>query len=212
MLCYTIKKPLCHGGDMKHIRLIKSAISVQIIISAAYIVSGIICYALSPSLKSSAPLIYIAGLVSLWTGIASMLLALAAYATNRTGLNKDGSARPFACSQILFVATTAVYIGAWFTVYVALIKFIFVLKASAWWDRALFVLFFLPPAAVMALLTACMFFYYKENLSVTGIDLPVNPYSARNRTVAKLKVICVAVEAVAAAAYYCFIAIMGSCL
>lgn len=192
--------------NMKHIKLIKAAIKVLFFTSAGYIPVCALAYIFSDKLSAEAILTYAACAMGLWAKVAALVLSGAAWLVCSAGLNKTGSARPFVCSQLLVVGVAVVFIGAWLSIFVFILTFIFTLDPPVWWDKLLFTLFYLPEVAVMALTTACMFVYNKENLAVSGENLPANPYAKRIRTLSLLKTAAVTVEAAAAVGYYIFLA------
>ena len=194
---------------MKHIKLIKAAIKIMFFASAAYILLGVIFYIFSKSLQSTLPLLYSAASMGLWTGAATLVITSITWIICQAGLNKTGSARPFICAQLLFLCAACNYFGEWLSVIIMILLLIAGGNIYYLPDKFLFILYYLPALVTMVMMTVCLFFYYRENLSVSGVDLPSNPYARRNRKLAAWKTAVVTAETVAVFGYYCYIFVMA---
>ena len=202
---------------MVHIKLIKASVATMFFTAVAYILIGATAYVFADALNRGALLFFVAASVSLWSGVALLILSVIAWAVKNAGLKKTGSARPFVCSQLLFVGVTAALVVGGFALTIMIIagalqqtgggKLVF-----AWWDKALFAVYFLPQIAVTIINATTMFYNRRESRPPCGGNLPVNPYASHIDFLNKSKIVVTLLEAAAAVTFYLLITVTAALL
>lgn len=202
---------------MVHTKLIKASGVMTFFTAAAYIVIGAAAYVFADAIGSTAEMFFVAASVSLWSGIALLFLSVAALAVKNAGLKKNGSSRPFVCSQLLFIGVTAVSVVGGFALIVLIIAGALRQAGGgtagfAWWDKALFSVYFLPQIAVTGINAIAMFYNLRESRPPCDENLPANPYASRIDFFNKSKIVVTMLEAAISVAFYLLMTVTAALL